>query len=56
MYTSLDDILPQIQELWKISNKEDTKEARLEAKRQLNRIIQVPFCQILLLSSLRKLP
>jgi hypothetical protein len=41
VYTSLDEILPRIQELWSMSRKDDTKEGRLEAKELLREIIQV---------------
>ena len=41
VYTSLEDILGRIQELWTISRKDDTKVGRLEAKKLLAVIIQV---------------
>ena len=41
VYTSLSDILPRIQQLWRIARKDDTKQGRMEAKLQLGKIIQV---------------
>ena len=47
VYTSLDEILPRIQELWTISRKDDTKEGRQEAKEMLGKVIQVASCRAL---------
>ena len=41
VYTSLDDILPRVHELWTVGQKDDTKEGRQAAKERLAQIIQV---------------
>ena len=41
VYTSVEEILPRLTQLWSLSKKDDSKEGRLEAKAALSNIIQV---------------